>query len=205
MTLKQCCHLRDACADTARAEPCRELRRVRLGQPCPVDDLEQHLDLERWLCDQRRRGLQSGVSLDLGVGPRALPGKVEILVVNQLATKLLALDQIEQRIVHAHPEPQRQLALGAPGLGSLDDPLHRRLQRSIAGKADALVAPEPVGVELEHRTQRVVAAVVGVAREVVEVREPTEHAHARCRPESAAQLGELGNRVICEKAFEGAA
>jgi len=94
------------------------------------------------------RGLKATPPLDLGGRPHALAGHVHVLAGKRLAAKLLVLDQLEQRVVHAHSEPQLQLALRAPDIGCLDDPLHRRLERAVAREADALVAPEPVGVEV---------------------------------------------------------
>jgi len=91
-------------SDAACDEPRRQRAPNELGQAGPVDDLEQHLDLE--LRCRGNDGRERTTTLQLGGRTSALDRNVNVLVTDRLTPELLALDELEERVVHAHPEPR---------------------------------------------------------------------------------------------------
>lgn len=186
--------------DAAGLEPTRELSRVRLGPARPADDLEQHLDLERRLRDDRPQPFTT--ARELRRRASTWGGQVDVLVVDGLASQLPAFHQLEERVVDAHVEPRRELALRAARRGRLDEPPHRGLERPVAREADALVSPQAIGVELGNGAQRVVATGVRVARNIAERGEVAEGAAPRTRRQRLQELRHRHHGPTAEKATE---
>jgi len=116
-----------------------------------------------------------------------------------------ALDQIEQRIVNPHVQARVQLRVGPAGIRLLDQTLHGGLERSIPRETNPLVLPQAVPVELRKVAERVEAAGMAIAGEVLQGGQTPEDAHARGGFERSREGSQVGDGLALEQAGESMA
>jgi hypothetical protein len=142
------------------------------------------------------RGLaQAPLSLqpltDLLGGPLGIGADVQVLASVALTANASVVDQVEQGIVHPHPEQVRQLPVHAP-VGCL---LHLHggglLERAASAEADVPMEPQTPLVELRELGQRVVPAAVGKARPVAHLPKAAEDRHPRLGSERLEKVARL--------------
>ena len=126
----------------------------------------------------------------LGVADSGVAGEIDPDSRHALPAQCPLAHRGQQERLHAHVQPGLQFLMCAAGSGLADEASHRGGQGAIAGEMHAAQREQPVAVEAQGVTVRVVAAVVVVAAQMADLLEVAKGGGARGIAERGLELGE---------------
>src|ERR1022692_2306530 len=94
-----------------------------------------------------------------------------------------------QRIVYFHVQSVGKIAGKETLTRTVDESFDSCQQSAIAGKPNRLMRPKTRIIEVSDLVEGVIAATMGIARQVLQMLQLPEHCHVRIRVQSTLQLG----------------